>query len=547
MRNSSSCSIGRNKRNSEAGPGACAIAEIPRDGYVTYRGEPNERLHLNDVVESFSQIEYNCVEGHVLTGSPLNFCSDGTWINKVPECTTRCSAAELSSITFVANCYLKVKGKEQRVRCTEPARPGTIAKINCQRGYENLKPNQQIIGCGTDGRWFPSPTACTFVCGEEGPEGVPFIVGGEVSNITKTPWHVGVYRAVSGGQFEQQCGGTILNAKVVLSAMHCFWDRKANRPVKPSEYRVVAGKVRRQYDDPREQNKVQIFPVAKVHHVEGYMDFNGLYANDIALLVLSQYIEFRPHIAPVCFDYDLTFDEKTVPAGWTGRVAGWGLDESNGQPSSVLKLIELPVVNRAECIIQTGALFAPFVTPDKFCAGHLTGVSVCQGDSGGGLVFPKTVNGRVVYFLRGIVSIGPSKGNSCDNNKYTTFTNTAHFSDFVFRYEFENRATSRKAVEERPALPDASCQISQILANGFISLLGDSTSVLSFGASVQSFGIVQYSCMEKHTLHGNSSNVCVNGTWTEKMPQCIQKTDTLGDFVFPDNMHRDSDGKRWNY
>lgn len=542
VRNSSSCSMGRDKRNLETSPGACRIDRIPRDGYVTYRGDANERLHLNDVVESFSQIEYTCVEGHTLTGSPLNFCSDGTWINRIPDCVTRCSAAELLSITFVANCYLLVNGKEQKVRCTDPARPGTIAKINCQRGYESLRPNQQIIACGTDGRWFPGPVACTQVCGEEGPEGTPYIVGGELVNITKTPWHVGIYRAIDGNSFEQQCGGTILNAKVVLSAMHCFWDRKRNRPIKATEYRVVAGKARRQYDDPREQSKVQTFPVAKIHYLEGYMDFNGLYANDIALLVLKQYIEFKPHIAPICFDYDLTFDEKTVPVGWVGHAAGWGLNDSNGIPSTLLKLIELPVVSREECIKATGVQFAPFVTPDKFCAGHLTGVSVCQGDSGGGLVFPKTVNGRTIYYLRGIVSIGPSKGNSCDNDKYTTFTNTAHFADFIFRYEFENRPTSYQS-SVKPVV-DASCQLTQILPNGFISLLGDSSNVLTVGTNIESFGTVQYSCMENHELQGNSTNVCVNGTWIDySIPKCVQKTTNLGDFIFPDNFSPENAGK----
>lgn len=514
----------------------CIITRIPRDGRIKYHDDTHEDLHANDVVENFAQIEYSCYDGHMLVGFPLNLCLDGMWVNEVPECKTRCSQTEISSITYLANCYLNKDGDEQQVRCTEPAVPGTIAKINCQRGYEYVRPQQQIISCGSDGRWFPAPIPCTQICGEEGPDGTPYIVGGEISNITKVPWHVGVYRSVQ-NQFVQQCGGTILNAKVVITAMHCFWNSQTNSAYSAAEYRITAGKFHRLYDDTNESNKVQVFAVDKIHHVSGYSDYNGLFANDIALLILNQYIEFKVNIAPICFDYDLTFDEKTVPTGWIGRVAGWGLTQSSGLPSNDLKMIELPVVGREECIRVVGTSFAPFVTPDKFCAGHLIGVSVCQGDSGGGLVFPKVINGRTLYYLRGIVSTGPNKGSSCDNNKYTTFTNTAHFADFIFRYEFEHRPSANMMEAIDQSAPHyVACQIHRVPANGFVTPLGDSNNRLNIGHRIDSFGIVQYGCTEHYALVGNSTNICVNGTWTERLPDCKVESIHRPDIYFPDEI-----------
>lgn len=57
------------------------------------------------------------------------------------------------------------------------------------------------------------------------------------------------------------------------------------------------------------------------------------------------------------------------------------------------------------------------------------------GDSGGGLVFNKTEDGRVKWYLRGIVSVGANKLDSCDSDKYTTFTNVAYYDKLFESYE----------------------------------------------------------------------------------------------------------------
>lgn len=56
-----------------------------------------------------------------------------------------------------------------------------------------------------------------------------------------------------------------------------------------------------------------------------------------------------------------------------------------------------------------------------------------------GLVFPKAVGSSTVYFLRGIVSTGGNKGGSCDNDKYTLFTNVQYHIEMVQYYETQNR------------------------------------------------------------------------------------------------------------
>lgn len=71
---------------------------------------------------------------------------------------------------------------------------------------------------------------------------------------------------------------------------------------------------------------------------------------------------------------------------------------------------------------------------------YILGTSVCDGDSGGGLVF-KTGN---LWFLRGIVSIGLGQKltggiRKCDSHSYSLYTRiSSHISwiqDIIFKLE----------------------------------------------------------------------------------------------------------------
>lgn len=100
-------------------------------------------------------------------------------------------------------------------------------------------------------------------------------------------------------------------------------------------------------------------------------------------------------------------------------------------------MIEIPVVSRDICE-ESFNIANVLVTGDKFCAGFKDmNIGLCQGDNGGGLVFAQMVSGKMVYFLRGIVSSVPNRMGSCDSNQYTTFANTTHFSNFIFIFEHE--------------------------------------------------------------------------------------------------------------
>lgn len=445
-------------------------------------------------------------------------------MNPQPKCELLCSPKNITSPTFLANCHIQQDNKQKYVSCADPAYPGTVAQINCQRSYENRKIEHQIVTCGNDGRWHPFPEPCMQICGEEGPEGSPLIVGGVVTNLTKVPWNVGIYHKPNGEPlFQQTCGGTIVNARVVISAMHCFWDRSEDKAFEISEFRVVAGKFFREFES-EESLKTQTFSIDRLHRIETYEDTKGLLGKDIAVLILNTYLDFSTYIAPACLDYE-THPQIAITPNVYGRVAGWGLESTNGLPSPVLKLIELPVIDRNKCIIESNPNFVPFITDDKFCAGYLNGSSVCQGDSGAGLVIARIVNGKKRFYLKGIVSAGANKNGSCDNNKYTTFTNIANYSEFIMLNEIPHRPENSDAVDiisngAFAEVQSTSCKIKEIPINGFVSLSSAPGDFLKFDDTVGNQQLVEYTCINNLTLIGKSRNICFKGMWVYEVPSC---------------------------
>lgn len=154
--------------------------------------------------------------------------------------------------------------------------------------------------------------------------------------------------------------------------------------------------------------------------------------HDIAILILDGFIEFWPHVAPICLNMNSTGEH--LEPGMIGKVAGWGYSESTGHPSETLKSVEVPLVSKQECLEKASEDFRPYITEDKLCAGFGDGVGVCKGDSGASLVFKSRVDSGPSYYLWGIVSNGPQKTTGiggCDLTFFTLYTNVQHYIHFI--------------------------------------------------------------------------------------------------------------------
>ncbi|XP_045025777.1 trypsin-1 [Daphnia magna] len=218
------------------------------------------------------------------------------------------------------------------------------------------------------------------------------IVGGTTVEPNSLPFQISLQRRSSTGSYSQSCGGSILDASVMIDAAHCV------RGVDASILRVVAGEHSLRTDSGLEQNR----GVASFIIHEDYRPLT--FENDISLLFLDAPLDLSvPSAQPVLLPPPTS--ELDPPAGIIVTVSGWGTTSSGGVISDTLRSVDVPVVDDDTCNRAYGGTAAnPEVYPSMLCAGDISngGIDSCQGDSGGPL-FTGTGASAVQH---GIVSWG---------------------------------------------------------------------------------------------------------------------------------------------
>lgn len=139
-----------------------------------------------------------------------------------------------------------------------------------------------------------------------------------------------------------------------------------------------------------------------VVHEDFGQNHNGVLFNDIALLRLSENIEFRNHIHPICTPFIVNnYTEPSLGTYFT--LAGWG-QTSNVNISRRLRKVDVPFVSMVVCKLMYVNKFDTLISNANICAGGVIGKDSCNGDSGGPLM-RKIDN---FWVLEGIISFGGS-------------------------------------------------------------------------------------------------------------------------------------------
>ncbi|KAJ7313332.1 hypothetical protein JRQ81_004624 [Phrynocephalus forsythii] len=224
------------------------------------------------------------------------------------------------------------------------------------------------------------------------------IVGGEKAAPGKWPWVVSVQT-----QTFHFCGGSIVHPWWILSAAHCFTDRR-------NGIRVAAGShVLGQQNVTRWVRKIHLHPLYN----------SKTYDHDIALLLLEKPIPYSQYHSPLCLPgHDIVPNENM----WQGCfVAGWGLTKPGTKLGSYTLLdVQVGLVDWNLCWRWLRSL-----TKNMLCAGYEEGGrDACQGDSGGPLMCqPPGRGSHRHWFQVGIVSWGRSCAAPRSPGVYTRVSN----------------------------------------------------------------------------------------------------------------------------
>ena len=225
---------------------------------------------------------------------------------------------------------------------------------------------------------------CGYAVSNPNPAAGRIVGGSIVTPQNKLPYQVYVQTCFADGC--AMCGGTLINKKYVLTAMHCV--KSGGVTAKSALVKIGDYSQNSAIETIPQQN----IPVAQIIERDDYDEKN--INNDIALLRLSTDVVFNDNVVPACLptDPNLKYD------GQQAVVSGWGTTSQGGSTSNLLKETTVKIVANSDstCLGPYGN-----IGNTRMCA-YTAGTDSCQGDSGGPLVVKE--DGR--YTVVGVVSYG---------------------------------------------------------------------------------------------------------------------------------------------
>lgn len=186
----------------------------------------------------------------------------------------------------------------------------------------------------------------------------------------------------------QFCAGTLVVCPVtgkqfVITAAHCLITDGTDQPRRKESLIIRAGNVR------RDGNEGQFLKVKKYVIHPGSSQLARpptIVKDDLAIIFPDGQFQLNWDVKPL----PLPKQDQPLLANYIS-VTGWGYNREEGnmnQPSSLLRVVHLPIIDQATCQRQYEGLHGrrgtEYVTGSHFCAGFIQGgKDSCSGDSGG--------------------------------------------------------------------------------------------------------------------------------------------------------------------
>ena len=204
------------------------------------------------------------------------------------------------------------------------------------------------------------------------------IIGGTDAVISDVPWQVGLINPKWGPTLwnAQFCGGTVLNARWVVTAAHCLVDDNG-KVTKPKAIKIIAGVD--DLDVPRGTNEHRVSSIVVSPGYDGSV-------HDIALIQISDQFDLSdsgidPASLPLALDGDdvPALDTDIIVSGWGEWVAYGAREYPTMLQAATLDVLAAPLAD--DC---GEYLLSDWNYRYEMCVGvEEGGRDTCQGDSGG--------------------------------------------------------------------------------------------------------------------------------------------------------------------